>query len=107
MKFICAMRRSGGESIKSGEETAYFLDLTVNSEKPIVLIGAQRYASEKDFDGPRNIPNAAWICVSPEDLGPGGAAEVFRPVGGERRRAGFRGGAAITGCPAFSKEDVR
>jgi L-asparaginase len=29
------------------EETAWWLDLTVNSEKPIVLIGVQRNASEK------------------------------------------------------------
>jgi L-asparaginase len=47
------------------EETAWFLDLTVDSEKPVVLIGAQRNASEKDFDGPRNLLNAARICVSP------------------------------------------
>ena len=48
------------------EETAYFLDLTVASDKPIVLIGAQRNASEKDFDGSRNLLNAARICVSPD-----------------------------------------
>ncbi len=53
------------------EETAYFLDLTVPSEKPIVLIGAQRNASEKDFDGPRNLLNAARICVSPDARGKG------------------------------------
>jgi L-asparaginase len=53
------------------EETAYFLDLTVKSEKPIVLIGAQRNASEKDFDGPRNILNAARVCVSPDARGKG------------------------------------
>jgi L-asparaginase len=47
------------------EETAYFLDLTVDSDKPVVLIGAQRNASEKDVDGPRNLLNAARICVSP------------------------------------------
>src|SRR5437763_15949668 len=47
------------------EETAWFLDLTVDSEKPVVLIGAQRNASEKDFDGPRNLLNAARICVAP------------------------------------------
>jgi L-asparaginase len=47
------------------EETAYFLDLTVSSEKPIVLVGAQRNASERDFDGPRNLLNAVRICVSP------------------------------------------
>ncbi|MEM4407009.1 MAG: asparaginase domain-containing protein, partial [Candidatus Methanomethylicaceae archaeon] len=53
------------------EESAYFLDLTVSSEKPIVLIGAQRNASERDFDGPRNLYNAARICVSPEAKGKG------------------------------------
>ena len=53
------------------EETAYFLDLTVASEKPIVLIGAQRNASERDFDGPRNLYNAARICVSPDAKGKG------------------------------------
>ena len=48
------------------EETAYFLDLSIKSDKPVVLIGAQRNASEKDFDGPRNLLNAVKICVSPE-----------------------------------------
>src|SRR5258708_4445599 len=37
------------------EETAYWLDLTADSDKPVVLIGAQRNASESDFDGPRNL----------------------------------------------------
>src|SRR5207245_8932302 len=45
------------------EETGWFLDLTVDAEKPIVLIGAQRNASERDFDGTRNLLNAARICV--------------------------------------------
>lgn len=53
------------------EETAYWLDLTVASDKPIVLIGAQRNASEKDFDGPRNLLNAARVCVTPEARGKG------------------------------------
>jgi L-asparaginase len=48
------------------EETAWFLDLAVSGPKPIVLIGAQRNASERDFDGPRNLLNAARICVSPD-----------------------------------------
>jgi L-asparaginase len=48
------------------EETGWFLDLAVSSPKPIVLIGAQRNASERDFDGPRNLFNAARICVSPD-----------------------------------------
>jgi len=53
------------------EETAWFLDLTVKSDKPIVLIGAQRNASERDFDGPRNLLNAVRICVAPDARGKG------------------------------------
>jgi L-asparaginase len=53
------------------EETAYFLDLTVASEKPIVLVGAMRNASDRDFDGPRNLVNGARVCVSPEARGKG------------------------------------
>jgi L-asparaginase len=53
------------------EETAWWLDLTVSSDKPIVLIGAQRNASEADFDGPRNLLNAVRICVDPQSKGKG------------------------------------
>jgi hypothetical protein len=53
------------------EETAWWLDLTINSEKPVILIGAQRNASEKDFDGPRNLLNAVRICVDPQSKGKG------------------------------------
>ena len=48
------------------EETAYWLDLTVKSSKPVVLIGAQRNASVSDFDGPRNLLNAVRIAVDPQ-----------------------------------------
>ncbi|GAB2911898.1 asparaginase [Paralcaligenes sp. KSB-10] len=44
------------------EETAWFLDLTIRTEKPIVVIGAQRNASALDFDGPRNLLDALMIC---------------------------------------------
>lgn len=47
------------------EATADWLDLTVDSDKPVVLIGAQRNASEPDFDGPRNLLNAVRIAVDP------------------------------------------
>lgn len=53
------------------EETAFWLDLTVNSPKPIVLIGAQRNASVSDFDGPRNLLNAVRIAVDPQSRGRG------------------------------------
>jgi len=53
------------------EETAYFLDLTVTSEKPVVVVGAQRAASYFDSDGPRNLLNAVRVAVSPEAVGKG------------------------------------
>jgi L-asparaginase len=48
------------------EETAYFLDLTVTGTKPVILVGAQRPASDSDSDGPRNLLDAIRVCVSPE-----------------------------------------
>lgn len=53
------------------EETAFWLDLTVQSEKPVVLIGAQRNASSSDFDGPRNLLNAVRIAVDDQAKGKG------------------------------------
>ena len=53
------------------EETAYFLDLTVTSSKPVVLVGAQRAASYFDSDGPRNLLNAVRVAISPEATGKG------------------------------------
>lgn len=53
------------------EETAWFLDLTIDSPKPIVLIGAQRNASVPDFDGPRNLLNGLRVCVSRDARGQG------------------------------------
>ncbi len=53
------------------EETAYLLDLTVNTEKPIVVIGAMRTSSEPDWDGPRNLVDAIHIInnSNSRDLG--------------------------------------
>ena len=40
------------------EETAFFLNLTVKSAKPVVLVGAMRPATAVSADGPLNIINA-------------------------------------------------
>ncbi|MEM7416263.1 MAG: asparaginase [Gemmatimonadota bacterium] len=53
------------------EETAYFLDLTVDSDKPVVVVGAQRAPTMWDTDGPRNMLNAVRVVVSPEAVGMG------------------------------------
>lgn len=53
------------------EETAYFLDCTVTSPKPVVVIGSMRNSSEPDWDGPRNLRDGITIAASPKarDLG--------------------------------------
>ncbi len=53
------------------EETAYFLDPTTVSLKPVILVGAQRPASDADADGPRNLLDAVRVAVSPEAVGKG------------------------------------
>lgn len=37
------------------EETAFFLHLTVRSDKPVVIVGAQRPATHDSADGPANL----------------------------------------------------
>lgn len=47
------------------EETAYLLDLTINSEKPVIITGSMRNSSELGYDGPANL--AASICTAISD----------------------------------------
>ena len=53
------------------DQTAYFLDLTLKSEKPVVLVGAQRNASDWDADGSRNLLNAARQILADGSTGMG------------------------------------
>jgi L-asparaginase len=46
------------------EETAYFLDLTIKTETPIVVTGSMKNSSEADWDGPRNLLDAIHICLN-------------------------------------------
>jgi L-asparaginase len=58
------------------EETAYLLDLTVPGEKPIVLTGAMRTASDVGYDGSANLLAAVRVAAAPAARGLG-AAIVF------------------------------
>ncbi len=53
------------------EETAYFLDLVVDDERPIVVTGAQRPADAPDGDGPRNLADAVTVAAHPSARGLG------------------------------------
>lgn len=44
------------------EETAYFLNLTVHSHKPVVMVGAMRPSTGKSADGPLNLYNAVVVA---------------------------------------------
>ncbi|PSJ43796.1 L-asparaginase [Zobellella endophytica] len=46
------------------EETGFFLDLTVNSEKPVVMVGAMRPATAISADGPMNLLQAVSLAAS-------------------------------------------
>ncbi len=47
------------------EETAFFLNLVVHTEKPIVLVGAMRPATAISADGPMNLFNAIAVAAHP------------------------------------------
>ena len=52
-------------------ETAYFLDLTVKSEKPVVLVGAMRPSTAMSADGPMNLYNAVVTAADKDSVGRG------------------------------------
>ncbi len=47
------------------EETAFFLDLNIESDKPVIVVGSMRNASELGYDGPSNL--SAAICTAASD----------------------------------------
>lgn len=53
------------------EETAYFLNLVVKSDKPIVMVGAMRNSGSLSADGPLNIYNAVNVAMCKKAVGKG------------------------------------
>ncbi|MBI4529770.1 MAG: asparaginase [Deltaproteobacteria bacterium] len=53
------------------EETAYFLHLTIRSEKPIVVVASQRMHDAPGNDGDRNLLDAVRVALSSEARGKG------------------------------------
>lgn len=51
------------------EETAYFLNLTVHSNKPVVLVGAMRPSTAISADGPANIFAGVATAASSQTMG--------------------------------------
>lgn len=102
------------------EETAFFLYLTVRSEKPVAVVGAQRPATGISPDGPVNLLSAVRTVASPQAVGKGvlvvmddrilSAREVRKHY---QRVGGFEGGEMGTlgvvgaGGPEFFFAPVR
>ena len=71
----------------TAEETAFLLDLTLATCKPVVLVGAMRPADAVGYDGLRNFANAVRVA-------------------GDERAAG-RGVLVVMGDRVFAARDVR
>jgi len=53
------------------EETAFFLNLVVKSEKPVVLVGSMRPSTAVSADGPLNLFDAVGVAADPNSGGRG------------------------------------
>lgn len=103
------------------EETAYFLHLTVKSEKPVVVTGAMRPATALSADGPLNLYNAIALAGSKSASGKGVMVLLNDAIGSARdtskqhtTEAGAFGsrdfgqlGWMVDGTPRFYYESVR
>ncbi len=53
------------------EETAFFLNLTVKSDKPVVMVGSMRPSTAVSADGPLNLYDAVAVAGDPNSKGRG------------------------------------
>src|SRR5262249_11776494 len=53
------------------EETAYFLDLTVRSAKPVVVVGSMRNPSTLGYEGAANLLEGFRVAATPDARGRG------------------------------------
>jgi L-asparaginase len=75
MEFVARRPEVGGivfaQGTNSIEETAYFLNLTVHTKKPIIVTGAQRPFTALGSDGPLNLIDAVRTAASSKAQGMG------------------------------------
>ena len=53
------------------EETAFFLNLVVKSDKPVVMVGSMRPSTAVSADGPLNLYNGIGVATDPNAKGRG------------------------------------
>lgn len=85
----------------TAEETAFLLDLTLPTAKPVVVVGAMRPADAVGSDGLRNFANAVRVAADPEAHGRGVLLVMGDQVLSARdaRKARTTGSGAFEGFP--------
>jgi len=53
------------------EETAYLLELSLDTKKPVIVTGSMRNASELGYDGPSNLASSILTAMSEDSHGRG------------------------------------
>ena len=53
------------------EDTAFFLNLTVKTDKPVVMVGSMRPSTAVSADGPLNLYNGVGVAADPNAAGRG------------------------------------
>jgi L-asparaginase len=75
VRAIAGSGEVGGIVITQGtdimEESAYLLDRTLAVSVPVALTGAMRTYGDDEWDGPRNLRDAALVAADPESRGRG------------------------------------
>ncbi|MGL1833970.1 asparaginase [Rhodocyclaceae bacterium SMB388] len=88
------------------EETATWLDLMLDTTKPVVMTGAMRPGTALSTDGPMNLYDAVRTAVCPDSAGRGVlvcfAEHIYRGLGVRKRHTGhldaFEGIGGAIGC---------
>ena len=83
-RFVLMLKKNGivvTHGTDTLEETAYFLNLVVKSDKPVVLVGSMRPATGLSADGPLNLVNAVALAASPEAKGKGVMVSMNDKIG--------------------------
>jgi L-asparaginase len=83
------------------EETAYFLNLTVKNNKPVIVVGSMRPAGAFSTDGPLNLYNAVVLAANKRSRGRG----VLVTLNGTVHSARFAAMTNTTGVDAFRSPD--